>query len=126
MTDDLILFHREILRWIEDGCPEHASFMDRMGLCLNAEVWLYDRMSEQPEAWKKSREFRQALINQFVIAGLHDTYPFNEFVPPAGNEDDALAARAFREYLHEVKYRNPRRLKWIRDVAARPLRGERA
>jgi hypothetical protein len=58
MTDDLILFHREILRWIEDGCPEHASFMDRMGLCLNAEVWLYDRMSEQPEAWKKSRESR--------------------------------------------------------------------
>lgn len=119
-NDKLIEFHRQILRWVDDGCPKHKVFDTNMGLCRNLKDWAV-------ENGYSAHYLSCALYAAFRARGLDDTYPF--YLPLNGvfytNDEFETARRQYREERGSI-YKNGRRLHWLRSFAAHSKSDEKS
>jgi len=91
-SEKLTDFYKAYLKWAEDGAPVHNEhhFGRHAGLCSNAFSFGHEGL-------------RDELIQQFVMDGLDEEYPFNE------NCDDYASEAA--------KHHNPKRMAWVHEHA---------
>lgn len=99
-------FYNQLQTWIENGFTEHRLFNTRFGVCGNLESFLFEDFDdwENPEKLDSLHQVVKQLVNQFLDAELHRTYPFNE-----GNYKSYDA-----EYDAGTLWKNAQRLAWVR------------
>ncbi len=94
-SPELTHFYRDILAWVEEGCPDHETFVRCAGLCYNLFTLFGYDLAREMDA-------------QFKLAGLNPWYPFNH-----GSDSNYWS-----EKLSNTIYANPKRLAWIREHAS--------
>ena len=100
MTYEPILkdFYKDLLTWINEGCPEYNTynFQPHVGLCTSFKKWV---LKTYPDDVFWLDEFTYT----FVKEGLDRWQPFNQ---------------SYKEYINKQnKYTNPARLNWIKEHA---------
>lgn len=100
---ELTKFYRDYLAWVESGAPEHPVFDRDSGLCLQINRYTNDDIGN---------ELADELENQFIDAGLCDTFPFNGggvWFGGAGLSNYLAESSAHTCHLNEA------RMAWVRD-----------
>ena len=100
-SEELTLFYRDYLAWVEQGAENGAIFVRRSGLCNNLWRWLRNRTSYTDLLYG---ELVRELMMQFRSAGLYIMYPFNSSVLE-------YAAERSCHHLNET------RMAWVREHA---------
>lgn len=99
-SGNLTAYYLAILNWIETG-ESVFPFSHSVALCGNAFAFCDDSINANA-----ARMLIEEMQMQFVAAGLNDLLPFN---------DTSAGDTPFRNEI--FKYRNPKRLQWIKDRA---------
>lgn len=100
-SDILTDFYRLYVEWLDSCSWNTADFKRDHGICLCLEKYLYNR--HYPKWY--IQEVLKELTTQFINAGLHKHYPFNQ--------GDVF----YYEKEKQTKHLNPMRIKWVRDHA---------
>lgn len=103
MSPELQLFYREIQAWIDDGQRPHACFSRTFALCFQLTLWSAHKGFTRPKAQELDWEQMELFESELREVGL---FPFNR------REDDPMFSV---EIVRGETYKNPRRLKWIKD-----------
>jgi hypothetical protein len=93
----LTQFYKDLLAWVDAGCPPHKAFQKRTGLCGNLIWWCKD------SACDKTHPIYE-MQNQFREAGKNLYFPFNY------GHDEHYAI----EYALNTLFHNKQRLDWIK------------
>lgn len=100
----LLDFYQAWLSWAENqdetGLVMEDVFSSSVGLCGNLEYWLYD-LDLPEDNWYLIEDTMQEMYNQFIEAGLCETYPF-------GRKSYLLDAE------NASQHTDPDRLHWVK------------
>lgn len=99
-------FYIEIYMWTVEGCPAHAVFHHKRGLCSALDHWMIHKKIKA----SLQDKIGDLLIDQFQRAGLGHSYPFNPESPTY-----------YSEMFESKLYQNPRRIQWLHDHALQSL-----
>lgn len=97
-SKDLTAFYREYAEWLNKGAPAHSPFHKDDGLCFS----LY---FSKNTVVTRIRRLKAEMLEQFIAAGLHEKFPFNN-----GDHDAYL-----REARGMTMHLNPARTQWVKD-----------
>ncbi len=86
---------RDLLAWVDKGCPDHESFRKSGALCISVNLWLQRRGCSAQSDWLESL---------FEAEGLAKDFPFN----------GGSASNFRKEVTDHTLYQNPKRLAWLR------------
>ena len=87
-SPELTKFYRDYLDWVDRGAPWDAPFDPSCGLCTNCSNHYEESVYEE-------------MVQQFIDAGLHKTWPFGE--------------RAYEYYSDkDTMHLDERRIAWVR------------
>lgn len=91
-------FYIDMNNWIEAAYEGNPVFRSHTGLCYNLVRWGVDKNLN-------CSDLQEALVDQFMDAGLDPNYPFNKNDTEYDDERKGLM------------YQNPARLAWIKEHA---------
>lgn len=105
MSTHLKAFYQAIQKWVDAGLPKHEFFEKTSALCTNLGVYLaHQKFEDNYERYAVTSRTFADMRSQFGRAGLDPVYPFN--------------GGSHGSFVIEERYKNPRRLAWIREHAA--------
>lgn len=93
----LTKFYRNYHVWLEAGAPDGQPFRRNQGLCSNL---VYTNGEADFNLYK---ELKKEIRNQFLVAGLDTTTPFNDFDEPYHMEN-----------RNNSCHKNSRRIQWVK------------
>lgn len=100
-------FYRELQKWIDGGCKNHPVFSKDNAICAASNLWVtvnFPKMRSTTWMWPH-------LTKAFENAGLNSSLPFNN------NNTSSNGYCYSSERVTDSIYKNPHRLKWIKDHA---------